>query len=140
MQTFLVHKDPYMSAQLLDPKRRFSQIYEGIHILASLTRTTHLLVNPKRSVVNHPVAKLWSPYPGALLHYCISHYAVWREMYPMSPSINAENLDMLAEHIVADITMPQPLINLIPYYQQLLYTKDPVFYRRWEKVLPREVV
>lgn len=134
MQTFLVHEDPYMSAKLLDQKRRFSQIYEGIHILASLTQTTHLLVNPKRNVANHPVAKLWSPYPGALLHYCVAHFSVWRKMYPMSPSINAENLAMLSERIVADTTTPQPLIDLIPYYQRLLFTKDPRFYREWRAV------
>lgn len=57
MQTFITDKNYSISASNLDNKRLGAQIYEGIHILASLLDVNDKLVTPKRSVKNHPVAK-----------------------------------------------------------------------------------
>lgn len=132
MQTFLTDPDAYRSAHNLDSRRLFSQVYEGIHILASNLAVNDLLVNPKRSVANHPVARMWAPHPGALLHYCIAHYGVWTTIYgPHPQSINFHNLCMLTGYVTSDVNMPPELVARIPYYRELLYSKDPVFYLRW---------
>jgi hypothetical protein len=53
MQTFIPDYNFYRSACNLDTKRLGSQIYEAIHILASLLYVNDKLVNPKRNVKNH---------------------------------------------------------------------------------------
>lgn len=130
MQTFLVTRDPYQSARYLDPKRLFSQVYEGIHILASLQNMEGQLINPKRSVINHPVARMWDGYEPGLWAYCMAHYDVWSETHGHQPnSINYQNLLLLATPKRGGI--PPAIITRIPAYRDLLMSKDPVFYSQW---------
>lgn len=77
MQTWITDYNFYDSAFNLDTKRLGSQIYEAIHILASLLNCTDKLVNPKRNVKNHPAAKLWVEYEQALINYIFKHINVW---------------------------------------------------------------
>lgn len=133
MQTFLVDEDPELSARLLDPKRRFSQIYEGIQILASLVGRSSHLVNPKRDVPNHPVSLMWRGHELALYRYVCAHYAVWFQTYGTSPTINSRNLNALAPYVQdSEQRLPQKIIHLIPYYKALLLSKDISFYSRYQ--------
>lgn len=130
MQTFLVHPDYYQSALALDPRRLFSQIYEAIHILSSLTGTNQLLITPKRSVSQHPIALLWTGHEQSLCDYAFAHYIIWLRQHPQThPTINGQNLELLSQ--VAGGSSKCPILDRIPYYRILLKTKDPEFYNEW---------
>lgn len=140
MQTFLVHEDYTRSAEALDPKRRFSQIYEGIHILASLLDMNDQLVNPKRSVKNHPVAKLWAGHEAALWDYCITHFNVWsKNKKDVGNTINLQNLIKLEPRLKGSDITPKAIIQKIPEYRAILSSKDPSYYKGWgESISPSE--
>ena len=128
MQTFLVHPNYRTSAQSLDNRRLFSQIYESIHILASLVDMNEALVNPKRNVANHPVARLWKGHEASLLAYAYTHYKVWAAKYkPTEETINAKNLEIIRNAAMIG-SGECPILDRIPYYKLLLKTKDPEFY------------
>lgn len=78
MQTWITDFNFTKSALNLDKKRFYAQIYEAIHILASLLDVNDKLVNPKRSVKNHPAAKLWKTDEDVLLHYIKCHSHIWK--------------------------------------------------------------
>lgn len=127
MQTFLVHPNYDISASYLDSKRLFSQIYESIHILASLTGACHVLVNPKRDVSNHPVAKLWKGHEASLYAYAATHYNIWLIRHPQTQTtINGTNLERLKPYIIGSYDCP--ILDRIPYYKLLLKAKDKDFY------------
>lgn len=69
MQTWITDTDIAVSAHNLDRQRLCAQLYEGIHILASLCGANDKLVNPKRDVSNHPAAKVWRGREEALCFY-----------------------------------------------------------------------
>lgn len=130
MQTFLTSPDYYQSARSLDPRRLFSQIYEAIHILSSLTGTNLLLVTPKRNVSTHPTSQLWVGHEQSLCDYAFAHYTVWLRQHPQThPTINGRNLELLSQ--VATGSSRCPILDRIPYYRALLKTKDPEFYNEW---------
>ena len=133
MQTFLVYEDPIKSAAALDPKRRFSQIYEGIHILASNLGMSDKLMNPKRSVVNHPIAKLWYGHNMALYAYIMSHYAVWAvyDRRNEARTINEVNLQFLAPYCEGSVAIPVRVKELILEHRQQLLAKYPTFYSKY---------
>jgi len=130
VQTFLVTRDFHQSARCLDPKRLFSQIYEGIHILASLRDMESQLVNPKRNVAGHPIARMWEGHEPGLYSYCLAHYDVWSETHGHQPdSINYQNLLLLSTPKRGGA--PIAVVDRIGAYRALLMSKDPVFYSRW---------
>lgn len=47
MQTWITDKDFFKSAANLDRRRLGAQLYEGIHVLASLLEVNDKLVTPK---------------------------------------------------------------------------------------------
>jgi len=98
MQTFITDYDFYKSASNLDTKRLGSQIYEAIHILASLLDVNDKLVNPKRNVKNHPAAQLWAGYEQWLLEYIMSHIDCWEDK-GYNININAKNYLILLREI-----------------------------------------
>ena len=133
MQTFIVYEDPIKSAAALDPKRRFSQIYEGIHILASNLGLSDKLMNPKRSVINHPIAKLWYGHDGALYAYIVVHYAVWsiHDRRSTDPTINEINLRFLSTYCKGSTDIPIRVKELILEHRQQLLAKYPAFYSKY---------
>jgi len=127
MQTFLVDADYKTSASLLDSKRLFSQIYEGIHILASLTLMNNRLVNPKRNISNHPIVEVWRGHEWSLFNYVSAHYSVWSALHPLTiNTINQANIELLSFYKTGSVVCP--ILDRIPYYKKLLKEKDPVFY------------
>lgn len=90
MQTWITDKDFYKSAGNLNRNHLAAQIYEGIHILASLLDYTDKLVNPKRNVKNHPAAKLWIGNEKELLIYICDHLNNWIDR-GYKTSINTKN-------------------------------------------------
>jgi hypothetical protein len=99
MQTWITDYDFYKSANNLDNKRLFANIYEAIHILSSLLNVNNKLVNPKRNVSNHPVSKLWVGYEKSLLNYIMFHLKTWCIDRKYKSNINKKNYDMLAREI-----------------------------------------
>jgi hypothetical protein len=77
MQTWITDKDFYKSAVNLNRQHLQANLYESIHILASLLDVNDKLVNPKRNVKNHPAAKLWEGYEDALFYYIDAHIVAW---------------------------------------------------------------
>lgn len=135
MQTFLVHEDIIKSAEMLDPERRFSQIYEGIHILASNMNLEHKLITRKRSIANHPTALLWKGYEAELYMYTFTHYLVWYQddRKTSSITINGLNLELLSQYITKVAgAMPPKVVARIPEYRALLLNKDPVYYSKFD--------
>jgi hypothetical protein len=131
MQTWITDYDFYKSASNLDTKRLGSQIYEGIHILASLLDVNDKLVNPKRNVKNHPAAKLWIGYEKELLFYIHEHLWFWfGKNY--SSIINYENYKILL-HVLgwcSAKTLNWITDNLIQTHRSALIQKNPDHYRR----------
>lgn len=133
MQTFLVYEDPIKSAAALDPKRRFSQIYEGIHILASNLGVADKLMTPKRSVINHPITKLWYGHNGALYAYIMAHYAIWSiyDRRSTDTTINEINLRFLGPYCHGSVAVPIRVKELIFEHRKLLLEKYPSFYSKY---------
>lgn len=105
MQTWITDKDFYKSATNLDKKRLHSQIYEAIHILASLLDCTDKLVNQKRNVKNHPSSILWLGYEVELLCYIHYHIRVWQQLKHKT-KINNKNFNKLVYRLNYDIRKP----------------------------------
>lgn len=99
MQTFITDKDFYKSASNLTRQHLQAQIYEGIHILASLLDVNDKLVNPKRSVKNHPASKLWVGYETELLYYIYCHISEWIDKRGCESKINSLNFILLRKYI-----------------------------------------
>ena len=95
MQTFITDKDFYKSAANLDTRRLGAQMYESIHILASLLDCTDKLVNPKRNIKNHPAAQLWERYEQELFYYITSHIYIWVNIRKYESKISRMNLKIL---------------------------------------------
>lgn len=136
MQTFITSFNFNKSAQSLDQKRLGSQIYEGIHILASLLNMEKNLVNPKRNVGGHPAAKLWRGFEMELGVYINSHLQEWFNRGYTS-EINIKNYHILAERIpLKEFTTPVWITrNLIQVHRSVLIQKNPDFYRnKWGNV------
>jgi len=95
MQSWIVDKDFYKSASMLDTKRLQANIYENIHILASLLYVNDKLITPKRSVINHPNAKLWVGYERELLCYIAIHLDEWMISKKHKSEKNLQNFHFL---------------------------------------------
>ena len=144
MQTFLTDMDFQKSAQALDRRRLFAQIYEGIHILASLVGCNDKLVTPKRSVKKHPISLKWTGHEVVLYKYVRAHFNTWAERdAKMDPfdSINWENLKRILVHM-NDTYLPAEWVTrahmpdwmneeTFREYKKILHEKDPVYYEKW---------
>jgi hypothetical protein len=97
MQTKITDKDFYKSASNLTRQHLGAQIYEGIHILASLLDCNDKLVNPKRNVKNHPASRLWIGYEYELLFYIERHLDEWCVERGYKSNINDQNFFMLCD-------------------------------------------
>lgn len=105
MQIFITDNNFYESAKNLDTKRLLSQIYEAIQILASLLNINDKLVNPKRNVKNHPVAKLWMGYESHLFKYLKIHIIVWtinskKSLTELKETVTMKNFKLLKDKII----------------------------------------
>jgi len=135
MQTFITDFDYNKSAKNLDRQRLGSQIYEGIHILSSLIGVNDQLVNPKRSVINHPVAKFWAGYEFDLLAYIASHMLEWYDRGYKS-DINSRNYEMIYSVIYDDTSIlktesnPKITPDLIKLHKAVLIQKKPEYYNK----------
>lgn len=140
MQTWITDSNFLKSAKNLDKKRLHSQIYEGIHILASLLNCNNKLINPKRSVKNHPAAKLWSGYENELFNYIDIHMAVIDPCYIIKNNINTLNLLLLVDigkfHINEQFVIPNWITpELIRVHRSVLIQKKPEYYReKWPDI------
>lgn len=143
MQTWITDYNFLDSAENLDFKRLHSQIYEGIHVLASLLGISDKLVNPKRSVKNHPVAKLWAGFEIDLWKYIMWHKTVWiKRNYKYENTINQKNYffitDLLQNKIKRYDFSDQPIWitdELIRVHRSVLIQKKPEHYRKlWQDV------
>lgn len=111
MQTFITDFDFYKSASNLNRQHLQAQIYEGIHILASLLDVNDKLVNPKRNVRNYPQSKLWVGYEKELLYYIDCHLSEWFDRkYKLG--INVQNFKMLIGIIDKQISYKEFIFNL----------------------------
>jgi hypothetical protein len=119
---------------MLDSKRLGAQIYEGIHILASLLGVNDKLVNPKRDVNNHPAARLWKGYEDELMYYIIEHQRSWNYRYAFKEdSINNQNIRILMKVLNYDFREYKDPLDwitdeLIEVHRSVLYAKKPEYY------------
>lgn len=143
MQTWITAYNFLASAKNLDTKRLHSQIYEAIHILASLLDVSNKLVNPKRSVKNHPVAKLWAGFEIDLWKYIMCHKIEWvKRNYKYENTINQKNYlfitNLLQDKIKRYDFSDQPIWitdELILIHRFVLIQKKPEHYRKlWPDV------
>lgn len=145
MQTWITDYSLTKSAQNLDTKRLAAQIYESIHILASLLNINDKLVTPKQSVSKHPVARLWLSYETNLFVYILVHQHEWQNRFNFKPGINYKNIKLLeskiyAKHILmretihafsADLWLPYWVSGeLINSHKASLIRKKPGHYRK----------
>lgn len=128
MQTWITDADIAVSAHNLDRQRLCAQLYEGIHILASLCGVSGRLVNPKRDVSNHPAARLWKGYERALFYYLCIHVVEWKSRGYRSQT-NKANMLVVSDFIpdsrdAADFITPK----LITTHRSVLIDKNPDHY------------
>lgn len=145
MQTFLLNKDPVISAVWLDQSRRHLQIVEGIHLLASMLGAADQLKNPRPHLEpeDTPLLPLWAPRPYALFHYTLAHFVVQecmvrgeKALCPAAMSICRSNIEYLGSvlntHLrdggVANLSMPPELVKAIPTCWFMLQRREPLFY------------
>ena len=135
MQTFITDRNFSKSAENLDVRRLNAQVYEGIHILSSLLDVNHKLVNPKRSVLNHPITRMWKGHEESLLFYIAIHLREKRRRgHKLSGTINFQNYIFLCGLIsMKQIDSPEFITDeLIKEYKKKLYEKDSEFYSQWK--------
>jgi len=144
MQTWITDFNFLKSAKNLDRKRLQAQIYEGIHILSSLLNVNDKLVNPKGSVKNHPVAKLWENYENELFNYIDIHMAVIDPYYIEKNNINTLNFLLLADigkfHINEQLIIPWITPELIRVHRSILIQKKPEYYRKKWPDIPDNLI
>lgn len=140
MQSWVLDYDFNKSAYFLDRNRLMANIYENIHGLSSLLEINDKLVNPKRSVANHPNVKRWKNYLSTYFYYICVHLDEWyRRGY--TSSINKKNMDIIwgfnNPKILIDVyqsnyKIPDWVTNeLILDHQGILLKKCPDYYKRY---------
>lgn len=152
MQTFITNYNFYKSAENLDVKRRMSQIYESIHILASLLDMNDKLINPKRNIKNHPVAKLWEGYETWLFNYITCHIVIWinkskKTIKEILETITIRNYSLLSikikNHFPTFIDKNYPYWitdKLIKIHRSVLIQKKPDFYKKLWPGVPDNLI
>lgn len=131
MQTWITDKNFESSARNLDYKRLGAQIYEAIHILASNLEVNEKLYNPKRSVKNHPVSKLWCNHNGCLLYYISCHLNEYIIDRRYNSIINLENFIFLSSLIEMNHVIPEWVTDeLIDTHRSVLISKKEDHYLR----------
>lgn len=139
MQTWITDINFRKSAENLDVKRLGAQIYEGIHILSSLTGLNDKLVNPKRNVSNHPAALLWKGYEQDLMNYLKAHLDEWYYR-KYNSFINLNNLKIIIREaqiypMVYQFRTRWITDELIETHRSVLIQKKPEFYsQKWPNV------
>jgi hypothetical protein len=140
MQTWITDYNFYQSAKNLDNKRLHAQIYEGIHILSSLLNINDKLVNPKRSVRNYPVAKLWEGHEYNLFQYINNHIVVWIcKGFRYYGTVSYENIRILYYFILQYYDKSEYLFwitdELIQIHRSVLIQKKSEHYKKlWPDV------
>jgi hypothetical protein len=140
MQNWILDYDFCKSASYLDRNRLQANIYENIHGIASLLNINDKLVNPKKSVKNHPNIKQWEDYIEYYLQYILCHLEEWqRRGYKIN--INRKNMsiifkklkmDYCSEYILYNYDFPKWINDdLIKKHQQLLLEKDYEYYSKY---------
>ena len=129
MQTFLTDIEFKQSARNLDRARLGSQIYESIHILASLLKVNDKLVTPKRDVSNHPASQLWVGYERELGAYIYTHIEEWINR-GYKCDINLRNFHMVTKGMERGIYVRPMWITkeVIETHRNCLYRKKPDYY------------
>lgn len=135
MQNWILDYDFCNSASYLDRHRLQANIYENIHGLASLLDINDKLVNPKRSVKNHPNVKRWENYEFDLLTYIYYHLSEWFNRGYKS-EINEKNYWLLQEEIGLHPLTKQIIPiwitdKIIRDHQQILLEKDYNHYSKY---------
>lgn len=135
MNTFIVDKDILKAASMLDPKRKFSSIYEGIHGLASLLGVSRKLVTPKKSKPNHPCALQYVDYEKYWWYVLSTYYDHWfatnaRKETSYTGTICYKNLEMLGVLLGGREVVPPPFISdeFITIHRSVLFQKLPEYY------------
>lgn len=81
MQTFLPYPDFTKSAKVLDTRRLGKQRVECLQLLQTLTGLKifngHVCHYKPKGWVNHPAAKMWRGYEGALVDYALAVCDEW---------------------------------------------------------------
>lgn len=133
MQTWLTDRDFHKSAKGLDRSRLGANLYESIHILASLLKLNHKLVTPKRDVSSHPASKLWIGYERILGAYIYAHIEEWVSR-GYKCDINLKNYHMITKELDRGIYYTPNWITdeVIQTHRNCLYRKKPDFYpKEW---------
>jgi hypothetical protein len=134
MQNWILDKDFYKSASYLDRHRLQANIYENIHGLASLLNLNDKLVNPKRSVSNHPNIKRWKGYINEYFTYICMHVSEW-EKRGFKIDINSKNVAIIMKN-KSDIKVVNKIPDwitddLIKQHQQILLKKNYEHYKKY---------
>jgi hypothetical protein len=116
VQTRITDKDFYKSASNLSRQHLQAQIYEGIHILASLLDVNDKLVNPKRNVKNHPASKLWMGYELNLLNYIMIHIREWKINRKYKCPVNEKNYYIIHDVLFINVLLMKKIIILFMMY------------------------
>lgn len=147
MQSWILDYDFKKSASYLDRHRLQANIFENIHGLASLLNINDKLVNPKRSVANHPNIKRWIGYETEYFCYILGHLIIWDKKFAKNKgdTINSINMCLLSKYINlseiisilcfnSSLTKPS-WINpeLIKQHQEILLKKDFEYYSQYFK-------
>ena len=139
MQTWILDENFAVSASKLSLRHLQAQIYEGIQILASLLDYRDKLVNPKRSVANHPASIQWKGYEFHLSQFVGSHLKEWFNRGYKS-EVNLKNYENLLDQVNVDNRkVNEKVFNLIPYHKARLFFKMKDLYREFEGIEVEEI-
>lgn len=146
MQTFLPAYTWHDSARCLDSRRLNKQKVECSQIIHAILNRGTSNNGKVRGWVNHPIVKMWS-HEGLLgsdgilylidytLEVCIEcerrdirdNANIYRKTFDIGNWIFNMRRNSWVKY-----EMPDEMKALVPYYQNLLYTKDPKFYARFK--------
>jgi len=99
LDTWMPYDDPIKTASILDSKRLGAQIFEGIHILASLLRFEDYLVNPKKSTRQYETTRIWKSYEKDLLYWYLKPMILeWqRRGFNWKGTVNERNINRISK-------------------------------------------
>ena len=134
MQTWITDKDFSKSAKNLDRQRLCANMYESIHILASLLDLNDQLVTPKRNVSNHPASKIWNGNEECLYVYIACHIEEWTYSRGYKCPTNNKNMGIIYrsgfwERLVGSYSKNWITDEMIQTHRSVLIQKKPEHYR-----------
>lgn len=140
MNTFITDNDMAISADNLDRKRIFSNIYENIHGLASLLSINDQLVNPVKDISKKVQCKMWIGCEKQLFLYIYVCYRTWYNKFANKiitkyhDTVNYKNIKKISDVLNIwpndeDYKFPEWVTTeMINNHRAILISKDRDYY------------